>query len=81
MAPRYMIRDRDGKYGDYFTKRVMGMRKDDIYQCTRDLVLIERGRDWLQPLDRLDDARSGNKINNELHSLFTPSRIDPFAVF
>ena len=29
-APRYMIRDRDGKYGDYFTKRVEGMEIDEV---------------------------------------------------
>ena len=29
-APRYMIRDRDSKYGDYFTKRVEGMGIDEV---------------------------------------------------
>jgi len=28
-------------------EEVEDMRKDDIRQCTRDLLLIERGRDWL----------------------------------
>lgn len=28
-------------------EEVEDMRKDDIRQCTRDLLLIERGREWL----------------------------------
>ena len=28
-------------------EEVEDMRKEDIRQCTRDLLLIERGRDWL----------------------------------
>jgi hypothetical protein len=26
---------------------VYGMRRDDIRQCTRDLLLVERAREWL----------------------------------
>jgi hypothetical protein len=29
------------------SKEVEDMRRDDIRQCTRDLLLVERARDWL----------------------------------
>ena len=29
-APRFLIRDRDGIYGDYFKKRVEGMGIDEV---------------------------------------------------
>ena len=32
------------------------MRKDDIRQCTRDLLLVERAREWL-----LEDQSGSNE--------------------
>lgn len=43
------------------TEQIEEMRKDDICQCTRDLLLIERAREWLQEDGesiRLTDGRS-----------------------
>ena len=36
---------------EFDTEEVEEMRKDDIRQCTRDLLLVERAREWL-----LEDA-------------------------
>ena len=41
LAPRYMIRDRDGVYGDHFRKRVQGMGIDE--------VPIAPGSPWQNP--------------------------------
>ena len=32
---------------EFDADEVEEMRKDDIRQCTRDLLLVERARDWL----------------------------------
>ena len=40
-APRFLIRDRDGVYGDYFKKRVEGMEIDE--------VLIAPSSPWQNP--------------------------------
>ena len=32
---------------EFDAEKVEDMRKDDIRQCTRDLLLVERARDWL----------------------------------
>jgi hypothetical protein len=32
---------------EFDAEEVEDMRKDDIRQCTRDLLLVERARDWL----------------------------------
>jgi hypothetical protein len=32
---------------EYSADEVEGLRKDDIRQCTRDLLLVERAREWL----------------------------------
>jgi hypothetical protein len=32
---------------EFDTEEVEEMRKDDIRQCTRDLLLVERAREWL----------------------------------
>jgi hypothetical protein len=32
---------------EYDAEEVEDMRKDDIRQCTRDLLLVERAREWL----------------------------------
>lgn len=33
---------------EFDTEEIEEMRKDDIRQCTRDLLLVERARDWLR---------------------------------
>jgi hypothetical protein len=32
---------------EFDPEEVEEMRRDDIRQCTRDLLLVERGREWL----------------------------------
>lgn len=32
---------------EFDAEEIEGMRKDDIRQCTRDLLLVERAREWL----------------------------------
>jgi hypothetical protein len=32
---------------EFDAEEVEDMRKDDIRQCTRDLLLVERAREWL----------------------------------
>ena len=32
---------------EFDTEEVEEMRRDDIRQCTRDLLLVERAREWL----------------------------------
>jgi len=32
---------------EFDSEEVEGMRKDDIRQCTRDLLLVERAKEWL----------------------------------
>ncbi len=32
---------------EFDAEEVEDMRKDDIWQCTRDLLLVERAREWL----------------------------------
>ena len=32
---------------DFDAEEIEDMRKDDIRQCTRDLLLVERAREWL----------------------------------
>ena len=36
---------------EFDAEEIEEMRKDDIRQCTRDLLLVERAREWL-----LEDA-------------------------
>ena len=33
-APRFLLRDRDGIYGDYFQKRVKDMGIEEVLDCT-----------------------------------------------
>ena len=39
---------------EFDAEEVEGMRKNDIRQCTRDLLLVERAREWL-----LEDQQEG----------------------
>ncbi len=41
---------------DFDAEEIEDMRKDDIRQCTRDLLLVERAREWL--LEEEDEAAS-----------------------
>jgi hypothetical protein len=36
---------------EFDAEEVEDMRKDDIRQCTRDLLLVERAREWLLEVD------------------------------
>lgn len=40
---------------EFDAEEVEEMRKDDIRQCTRDLLLVERAREWL-----LEDGEVGD---------------------
>jgi hypothetical protein len=40
----YLLGDEDIEFN---AEEVEDMRKDDIRQCTRDLLLVERAREWL----------------------------------
>jgi len=37
---------------EFDAEEVENMRKDDIRQCTRDLLLVERAREWLLEKDK-----------------------------
>ena len=37
---------------EFDAEEVEEMRKDDIRQCTRDLLLVERAREWLLEEDK-----------------------------
>ena len=43
-APRYLLRDRDRIYGDYFTRRVDGMSIDEVRIAPRSAGRLARGR-------------------------------------
>jgi hypothetical protein len=41
---------------EFDAEEVEEMRKDDIRQCTRDLLLVERARDWLLEGEEVGDG-------------------------
>jgi hypothetical protein len=46
---------------EFDAEEIEDMRKDDIRQCTRDLLLVERAREWLLEEEDRDRASSSGK--------------------
>jgi hypothetical protein len=42
---------------EFDEEEIQDMRKDDIRQCTRDLLLVERAREWL--LEEDEEQKEG----------------------
>ena len=58
---------------EFDAEEIEDMRKDDIRQCTRDLLLVERAREWLlagsvaedspDPVGRVQGRGAGNAVS------------------